>query len=271
MVRAVRWISWPLCLLVFWAGGTRACLADGSAKITGGVEPAYTFCLSASGCSNLVRTQLRLQYKPIARRKFSLRIRLLRAYQLTMLDDKDDGSSEEQQSSRFEPPFDVADVKLRFSEPNGRDHLELRLGYAYQHSDPDAVDGYHTGYLSGDYYFGAPIPTGWGGLSRRFDILLRMSGNQYATVNRSYEEFGQLVPTYTLPLNGDGSTRMYGSYAREMRFAGSNAQRTPSNRFEIGVTRDPTRWLEFYGRLAMFGTRGVPGASRIVVGADITI
>lgn len=262
---------WTLGVLLLWVSASAACMADG-AKITGGIEPAYTRCLSAgSSCSNLIRTQFRLQYKPFAVRGFSARIRLLRAYQLTVDDDKDEGSSEEQQASKFDPPFDLIDVKTRFSASDGRDHFEARAGYAYQHSDPNTVDGYHAAYVSGDYYFGAPIPSGWGGLSRRLDVLLRISQNLYATANRPSEKLVQFVPTYTVPLNTDGSTRMYASYARELRFSGSNAVRTPSNRFELGAYRNATRWLEFYGRMALWGTRGVPGTAKVVVGIDVTI
>jgi len=261
-----------------WAAVLSLCVAAGGASradgatITGGIEPAYTKCLSSAAfCSNLVRTQFRLQYKPISVRGFSVRFRLARAYQMTMLDDQDDGSSEEEQSGKFDPPFDVADVKLRFSAPDGRDHWEVRTGYTYQHSDPNTVDGYHTTFVSGDYYFGAPIPSGWGGLSRQWDVLLKLSGNVYAQASRPPEELDQFVSTYTVPLNRSGSTRMYAAYARELRFSGSNTVRTPSNRFELGATRNPTRWLEFYGRFAAFATRGITGASRIVVGADLTI
>jgi hypothetical protein len=262
---------WTPGVLLLWVGASGACLADG-AKITGGVEPAFTTCLGATSvCNNFVRTQFRLQYKPVAVRGFSARIRLLRAYQMTVDDDKDEGSSEEQQTSRFDPPFDLLDLKMRFSAPDGRDHFEARTGYSYQHSDPNAADGYHAAYVSGDYYFGAPIPSGWGGLSRRMDVLLRISQNLYATPNRPTERLVQLIPTYTVPLNTNGSTRIYASYAREVRFSGSNTVRTPSNRFELGAYRNPTRWLELYGRMALWGTRGVPGTSRIVVGMDITI
>ena len=190
---------------------------------------------------------------------------------MTVDDDKDEGSSEEQKTSRFDPPFDLVDVKLRFSAPDGRDHFEARAGYSYQYSDPNKADGYHAAYLSGDYYFGPPIPSGWGGMSRRFDLLLRVAQNLYATTSRPTEKLVQWIPTYTVPLNADGSTRMYVSYAREIRFSGSNTVRTPSNRFEFGAYRNPTRWLELYGRMAFWGTRGVPGTSRVVVGADITI
>ncbi len=262
---------WTFGVLLFWLTAGTACLADG-AKVTGGVEPSFTACLAnSSSCTKFVRTQFRLQYKPISVRGFSARIRLLRAYQMSVDDDKDEGSGEERQTGRFDPPFDLVDVKLRFSAPDGRDHFEARAGYAYQYSDPNKVDGYHAAYVSGDYYFGAPIPSGWGGLSRRVDVLLRMTQNLYATTNRPVEKLVQLVPTYTIPLNGDGSTRAYLSYAREVRFSGSNAVRTPSNRFEVGAYRNPTRWLEFYTRYAAWGTRGVPGTARFVFGADITI
>ncbi len=186
-------------------------------------------------------------------------------------DDKDDGVNEEEQSSKFDPPFDLAEVKLRFSAPDGRDHYEVRTGYAYQSSDPNMADGYHSAYLSGDYYFGAPIPTGGGGLSRRLDVLFRVSENLYAAASRPPEALDQFATTYTIPLNTDGSTRMYTSYAREFRFSGSNAVRTPSNRFDLGTYRDPTRWLEFYARVSLFATRGITGTARFVAGADITI
>jgi hypothetical protein len=188
-----------------------------------------------------------------------------------MDDDRDDGASEEQQTSKFEPPYDLIDAKARFSRPDGRDWFEARAGYAYQHSDPNRADGFHAAYLSADYYFGAPIRSGWGGLSRRMDVLLRVSQNLYATAGRPLEKLVQVVPTYTVPLNGDGTTRMYASYAREVRFSGSDAVRTPSNRFELGAYRNPTRWLEFYSRLSLWGTRGAPGTGKFVVGADITI
>jgi hypothetical protein len=269
VVRTLRCFLWAWSILVLWAGASGACLGD--AKISGGVEPAYTACLSESLCSNLVRTQFRLQYKPVSVRGFSLRVKLSRAYQMTMDDDKDDGSSEEEQASKFDPPFDVMDVKLRFSQPDGRDRLEIRTGYAYQHSDPNTVDGYHTTYLSGDYYFGGAIRSGWGGLSRRWDVLLKVSDNLYAQAGRPSEELDQFVSTYTAPLNVDGTTRIYASYARELRFSGSNVVRTPSNRFELGATRNPTRWLELYARVSEFGTRGIPGAARAVAGIDVTI
>ena len=272
MVRALRCIAWPSAVLLLWFGASCACLADGVGKIGAGVEPAYTACLSAgSSCKSTVRTQFRLQYKPFVGRTFSVRIRLVRAYQLTLDDDKDDGSSEEQQASKFNPPYDVIDVKLRFSEPGGRDHFEIRTGYTYQHADPNVSDAYHTSYLSGDYYFGAPIPSGWGGLSRRFDVLVRVSQNRYATTNHLEEELTQFVPTYTFPLTNDGRTRMYTSYARELRFSGSNSVRTPSNRFELGATRDAARWLQLYGRISLFATRSVPSTARVVVGVDLTI
>jgi hypothetical protein len=253
------------------AGVTGTCFADG-AKITGGVEPAYTECLStASACKSLQRTQYRLQYKPISVRGFSFRIRLLRAYQVTVDDDRDEGASEERRSSFFDPPFDLVDVKARFSQPDGRDQFEARAGYSYQHPDPNKADGFHAAYLSGDYYFGAPISTGWGKRSRRVDILLRISQNLYATAARPTEKLVQWIPTYTIPVNPDGSSRLYASYAREIRFSGSNSVRTPSNRFELGTYRDSTRWLELYGRVAWWATRGLPGTARLVVGVDITI
>lgn len=255
---------------MLWLEAPATCLAAGA--VSGGVDPAYTSCFSSAAvCSSTVRTQLRLQYKFISIRGFSARVRLSRSYQVTMDDDKDQGVSEERQAGLFDPPFDVADLKLRFSALDGRDRFEVRTGYAYQHSDPNTVDGYHTGYVSGDYYFGPPITTGFGGASRRFDVTMRVSDNLYAQANRPPEELDQFVSTYTVPLNNDGSTRMYASYARELRFSGSNAVRTPSNRLELGGVRDPTRWLEFYGRLSLFGTRGIPGAARAVAGVDITI
>jgi hypothetical protein len=258
-----------LGVLLLWASATGACLA---AVITGGVDPAYTACLSDTAfCRNLVKAQFRLQYKAVSRRRFSVRVKLLRAYQMGLDDDKDDGSAEEEKASIFDPPFDVLDVKLRFSGPYGRDYFEVRTGYAYQSSDPNTSDGYHSLYLSGDYYFGAPIPTGWGGLSRRLDMLLRVSQNQYATASRPPEAVDQFVTTYTVPLNTDGSTRMYTSYAREFRFSGSNSVKTPSNRFDLGGYRDTTRWLEFWARVSIFATRGIPGATRFMAGADITI
>jgi hypothetical protein len=258
-------------MLFSWIAAAGVCLAN-SPKITGGIEPAYTACLTApSSCSNLLRTQFRLQYKPYAVRGFSARIRLLRAYQVLLDDDKDDGAAEQEQTSKFDPPFDLVDVKLRFSQPDGRDQLEVRTGYAYQHSDPNSSDGYHAAYVSGDYYFGPPIPSGWGGRSRRWDVLLRISQNLFATASRPLERFTQLMPTYTVPLNETGTTRIYTSYAREVRISGGNAIRTPSNRFEVGVYRDPTRWLEFYARLASWATRGISANTRLVAGMDITI
>jgi hypothetical protein len=257
-------------VLLFWASAGGKCLA--SAAIAGGIDPAFTACLSPTPyCRNLVRTQFRLQYKPVSVRGFSVRVKLLRAYQMSVDDDKDEGVSEQERASRFDPPFDVIDVKLRFSAPDGRDHYEVRTGYAYQSSDPNTSDGYHSPYLSGDYWFGAPIPSGWGGQSRRLDVLARVSENLYAAASRPPEALDQFVTTYTIPLNTDGSTRMYTSYAREFRFSGSNAVRTPSNRFDLGTYRDPTRWLEFYARLSLFATRGIPGTARFAAGVDITI
>lgn len=271
VARALRYPVWMWGVLLFWLSASRACLADG-AKITGGIEPAYTECLSAGpACSNLVRTQFRLQYKPISVRGFSARIKVLRAYQMTLDDDQDDGSSEEQQASKFDPPFDAVDVKLRFSAPDGRDHYEIRTGYAYQYSDPNKVDGYHADYLSGQYYFGPPILSGWGGLSRRLNVLVRVAKNFFATTSRPPESILQFAPEYIVPVNADGSSRIYASYARELRFSGSTTVRTPSNRLEFGAYRNPTRWLELYGRMVFFGTRGLPGTTKLVVGADITI
>lgn len=260
--------TWGAVLLFLSASGP--CLADGS-KITGGVEPGYAACLSVGSCTNSVRTQFRLQYKPVSVRGFSVRVKLLRAYQMTLDDDKDDDVNAEQRASKLDPPFDVIDVKLRFSAPDGRDHYEVHTGYAYQSSDPNTSDGYHSTYFSGDYWFGAPISTGWGGLSRRLDVLLRVTENHYSMLSRLPEAVDQLTTTYTVPLNVDGSTRLYTSYAREFRFSGSNSVRTPANRFDLGCYRDPTRWLEFYARLSLFASRGIPGAARFVTGVDITI
>ncbi len=266
----MRWAVRAFGGLFFWAAANGTCLAGGA--IGGGVESAYTTCVSAGPyCNSLVRTQFRLQYKPVARRGFSARIRLSRAYQATLDDDKDDGSNEEERASIFDPPFDVVDLKLRFSQPDGRDRFEVRAGSAYQHSDPNTVDGYHAAYLSGDYYFGPPIPSGWGGLSRRLDVSVKVSENLYAQASRPPEEVDQFVSTYTVPVNGDGTSRMYASYAREFRFSGSNAVRTPSNRFDLGAYRNPTRWLELYGRISLFATRGIPGATKFIAGVDITI
>lgn len=270
MVRALRCLVWTSGVLLFWGSASGACLAQ-TAKLTGGVESAYTVCMNAGVCNNLVRTAFRLQYKPVSVRQFSVRVRLLRAYQLTLADDLDDGSSEEQQASKFDPPYDVVDVKLRFSAPDGRDHYEVRTGYVYQSSDPNKVDGYHAVYLSGQYWFGPPMPSGLGGRSRRLDFLVRLARNFYSTATRPPETLYQFVPTYTIPVNSDGSSRIYGAYAREFRGSGSTVVRSPSNRLELGAYRDPTRWLEFYGRLAFFGTRGVTGTTRLVVGADFTI
>ena len=262
---------WAVGVLLFWASTAGACLAGGS-QISGGIEPAFTTCLgAASSCNNFLRTQFRLNYKPISRPGFSLRFRVLRAYQVSMDDDEDIDVGEEQQTIRFDPPIDIFDVKARFSAPDGRDHWEARAGYSYQFSNPNTSDGYHTAYISGQYYFGAPIASGWGGLSRRVDFLMRVTRNLYTTTDRPAEALVQFVPTYTVPVNGDGSTRVYASYARELRFSGSNNVRTPANRLEVGAYRNPTRWLELYARGALWGIRGISGTGRIVVGADVSI
>jgi hypothetical protein len=268
--RAFLWVPYAVFASALWLGAGAACRAGGA--ISAGVDPALTTCLSsAASCSSVIRTQLRLQYKPISIKGFSARLRLSRSYQITMDDDKDEGVSEERSASIFDPPYDVADLKLRFSSLSGRDRLEVRAGYAYQHSDPYASDGYHAGYLSGDYYFGPPIATGFGGASRRFDVLMKVSDNLYSQAGRPPEELDQFVTTYTVPINADGSTRMYASYARELRFSGSDVVRTPSNRLELCGISDPSRWLEFYARLSIFGTRGIPGAAKGIVGVDITV
>ena len=272
VVRVPRRFIWPSALLFFCVCGGSPCLADGSRRVVGGVESAYTGCLSAKpSCRSVARTQFRLQYKPIVGRTFSVRIRLSHAYQLTLDDDKENGASEEQRASRLSPPLDVVDIKLRFSKPDGRDQFDVRTGYSYQHSNPNAADGYHAVYVSGDYYFGAPIQSGWGALSRRLDVLMRVSQDVYARANRSAEDILQFVPTYTIPLTNNGTTRLYASYARELRFSGGNSVRTPSNRLDFGVIRDATRWLQFYGRFSLFGTRGVSGTAKLVLGVDVTI
>jgi len=189
---------------------------------------------------------------------------------MTMDDDRDVGPAEQLKASKLDPPFDVIDVKLRFSDSDGRDRWEIRTGYAYQYSGPNYT-GYHTVYLSGDYYFGPPIRSGWGSLSRRWDLTAKLSQNRFALVSRSPEDLDQFTSTYTVPLSSDGTTRMYGAYARELRFSGSNVVRSPSNRFELGAYRNPTRWLELYGRISTYATRGVPGTTRIVLGVDVTI
>lgn len=269
--RTLRCTVWPAAVLLVWIGAGSACLADGGGKIGGAVESAYSACLSSqSSCKSVARTQLRVQYKRLITRTFSVRVRVSRIYQLTLDDDLDDGSSEEQQASKFNPPLDTIDVKLRFSDLDGRDHFEGRIGYAYQYPNPNAANGYHTTYISGDYFFGPPIPLGWGSLSRRWDVLVRFAQDEFAAANLPPEELGQVVPTYTIPINSDGSTRTYVSYAREQRFLGSNNLRTPSNRFEFGATRDPTRWLEFYGKILLFATRSVPGTAKAIVGVEVT-
>lgn len=271
VARALRFAVWASAGVLLWGGSSAVCSADG-AKITGGIEPAFTACLGAnSRCRNFLRTQFRVEYKPISVRGFSARIRLLRAYQMTVENDQDEDSSEQQQTSKFDPPFDLADVKLRFRAPDGRDRFEANAGYTYQHSDPNSADGYHAAYVSGDYFFGDPIPSGWDGRSRQFDVLLRVTQILYATAARPVEKLVQAVPTYTLPVNADGSTRVYASYAREVRLSGSDAVRTPSNRFELGAYRNPTRWLELYGRMALWATRGIPSTARMVAGLKITI
>lgn len=257
--------------LLLWVCAGGPAPAD-AAKITGGVEPAYAACLSAkSSCSNVARTQFRVQYTPVAVRGFSVRIRLSRAYQMTVEDDKDEGSSEEQQTGKFDPPYDVVDVKLRFTEPDGRDRFELRSGYAFQHSAANAAGGYHTAYVSWDYYFGGAIPSSFGGRSRRIDVVVKASENRYLTSMRLPEQLAQLVTTYTVPLDSDAGTRIYASYARELRFGGGDTVRTPSNRFEFGAYRNAMRWLEFYGRISAFATRGVAGTAKVAVGADISL
>jgi hypothetical protein len=261
---------WPSAMLLVWLGAGGTCLADGGGRLGGGIEPAYSACLSAKpSCKNVARAQFRIQYKQNVTRTFSLRLRVSRVYQLT-LDDADYGSSEQQRASNFNPPVDTIDLKLRFSEPDGRDRFEARTGYFYQYATPNTSNGYHTIYASGDYYFGAPIPSGWGRLSRRFDVLMRVSQDLFATANRPAEQLVQLVPTYTAPLNSDGATRAYVSYAREQRFSGSDRVRTPSNRFEVGLTRDPTRRLELYAKLLMFATRSLPGTTKGILGVEYT-
>jgi|GEM_PF-4678641 len=261
-----------LAVLLLWVTSDRACLADGGGKIAAGIEPAYSGCLSAkSRCKNVVRTQFRLQYTRYVTRTFSVRVRLLRAYQLTLDDDRQEGASEEQQTSKLDPPFDVIDLRFRSSEHSGRDRFEARTGYSYQHSSANVADGYHAVYLSGDYYFGPPIPWGIGGLSRRLDVLVRVSQTSFPAKNRTAEQIVQFVPTYTVPLTSDGATRVYASYARELRFSGGNSVRTPSNRFELGANRNATRWLQLYGRISLFGTRSVSGTAKVVIGVDITL
>jgi hypothetical protein len=265
----LKTLRWSSAVLFLWLSASRACLADGGGRIAAIVEPAYTACVSAaSSCSSVLRAQFRLQYRPLVVPKFSIRLRLSRQYQLSQ-DDNEDGSSEEQQASKFDPPFDVIDIKTRFSEADGRDHFEARAGYAYQHSSPNLADGYHTVYLSGDYYFGGPIEAD--GPSRRFDVLARVSRDLYNMAGRAPEETVQIAPTYTLPLNADGTTRVYGSYTRELRFSGGTTVATPSNRFDLGAIRDATPWLQLYGRYSLFATRTVPGTGKFVLGVEVTI
>jgi hypothetical protein len=263
---------WPSAVLLVWVSTCNACLAASNGRFGVGVESAYGLCLSApSSCKSVLRTQFRLQYARRLSRTSSIRIRVSQLYQLTLDDDKSDGSSEEQQASKLSPPLDVVDVRLRLSDPDGRDHVEVRAGYTYQHPNPSTAIGYHTGYFSGDYFFGPPISTGVGSLSRRWDVVFRVSQDYFATTNRTPEQLAQIAPTYTIPLNSVGSSRAYLTYAREQRFSRINSVRTPSNRFEVGYTRDPRRWLEFYLKIALWGTRGVPGTGKALAGVSISL
>jgi hypothetical protein len=56
-----------------------------------------------------------------------------------------------------------------------------------------------------------------------------------------------------------------------LRFSGGNSVRTPSNRIELGLNRNATRWLQLYGRVSLFGTRGLSGSAKLIFGADVTL
>ncbi len=235
------------------------------------LEPTYTACASAAAsCTSSARLSLRFEYTPKKLRTSYITVKLSREYQRSW-DDKSNSSAQEQESSKFSPPMDVLDVKARIGDSDGRDHLEMRAGYTYQHSDGVTNDAYHSAYLSGDYFFGAPIEAGSDGLSRSFDVFTRLSQNFYSAAGRPDEMRLQIVPTYTVPINRDGTTRVYASYTREARIIMGNTLPVSSNRFDTAVVRDMTPSIQGYARLSIFGSKGLPGLTKVIVGIEIKL
>ena len=258
------WIGFAVCIWAECAGTSHAA----SIKLV--LEPTSTVCLSAKTlCANAARISPGLEYKLVFKRASYLRVKISQRYERSQ-EDGADVETGDVQISPFFPVESVLDFKARINDVDARDRLELRTGYSYRRSTATMPNnGYHSIYVSGDYFFGLPISAGSDGLSRQFDMRIRLAQNKYAERTQPNQLVVQLAPGFTVPVNKSGSTRITTTYLREIRFNGSDPRPEPSNRFDLSAIRDMNPAVRAYVTYSLFAAHGSPGKGQLVFGVRV--
>jgi hypothetical protein len=245
----------------------------GQPPLTFTVTPTYYVCIAAqSGCSPYSRLSVAGKYAwRVGRRTY--RFKLAREYQQATADDSGEPIV-------VGPPrvaraaTDTLQLRTKYFDDDGYERNTWQAAYSYQRSTGPS-GAYHTLSLYDNAFFGRRILRGSDGPARRFNVLLKVFRNDYQAAGVPSQEYVQLSPSATAPLNATGSWRAVATYTLQDEIAGGSLFTPSSQRLTVTLTRDAASWLKGFVRL---DARRQSNASEpapqttttLIVGADVT-
>ena len=145
----------------------------------------------------------------------------------------------------------IAAVREWDSAVTGAEQLQITLGNTYRHAGPSIVQqakftptsGYHLTTLTPDYYFGPVFLQCPAGHTRRWDVAISAMSGSHRTApdpatgatDVASKVTYQFSPTYSFPLNWNGSVYGAINYANAVRYFDGLQQPVHFNDYDLGI------------------------------------
>jgi len=147
------------------------------------------------------------------------------------------------------------------SAATGAEQFQVTLANTYRHAGPSIVQqakfaptsGYHVTALTPDYYFGPVFVQCPSGATRRWDIAVSTMSGSHRTApdavtgatDVASKITYQISPTYSFPLNYNGSLYAALNYTNDVRYFDGLPQPVHFNDYDLGIVLTPNRNVQY--------------------------
>lgn len=147
------------------------------------------------------------------------------------------------------------------SAATGAEQLQITLANTYRHAGPSIAQqakfaptsGYHLTALTPDYYFGSVFVQCPSGPTRHWDIAISAMSGSHRTApdpvtgaaDVASKITYQISPTYSFPLNHNGSLYAALNYTNDVRYFDGLPQPVHFNDYDLGIVHTPNRNVQY--------------------------
>ncbi len=155
----------------------------------------------------------------------------------------------------------IAAVREWDSAATGAEQLQITLGNTYRHAGPSVVQqakfsptsGYHLTTLTPDYFFGPIFQQFPWGPTRRWDLAVSAMRGSHRTApdpltgatDVASKITYQISPTYSFPLNRNGSVFGAINYANDVRYFDGLPHPVHFNDYDLGIVWTPNKIVQY--------------------------